>query len=159
MNSTDIELPNQKPPKIARVFKSVIGTCSFPFLNGKMAHFINGKYLTDNKQEIQWLEDEVNSEPPHPHIFIDPNEIEININADPLEAIKKKAIAEYLAAQAKSQNNATADPNRNMGDSTNGKGGEGTGIANSQTNASVAAGSTSGGMSPNGARITTVVRK
>lgn len=109
---------------IKKVFKSRIDSCKYIFSNGKEANFIGGKYLTDLESEIAALEFEIKSG--HPHIYIDTAEKEIDTEQmDPIEQIKKKAIAEYIAAQK-----AAVNPDNNMGSTEQGKL---TGISNSRS--------------------------
>lgn len=99
-----------------RIFKS-----SLPFVNyvtraGKQLVFMGGKFMTSVEAEIKELEEEVAGG--HPHIYIDPKEKEVDEKlADPMAALKDKIIKDYLAEQAA----ATLDPDRNMGESTQGK--------------------------------------
>lgn len=85
-------------PVVKNLFFSTFPSCSYVFRNGKPAHFIGGKYSTAIESEIKELEEEIAAG--HPHLYI--NEQQRTISAadeDPIEQIKKKAIAEYLAAQ------------------------------------------------------------
>lgn len=82
-----------------RVFKSTIPSVNYIFGNGKSAIFVNGVFRTDIEAEIQSLEYEVAQH--HPHIYIDEKEREIDSALiDPMNAMKAKIIAEYLANQA-----------------------------------------------------------
>ena len=117
---------------IKKVFKCRIPSCKYLFSNGKEANFIGGKYLTDLDIEISQLENEIKSG--HPHIYVDAAEKEVDTEQmDPIEQIKKKAIAEYLAAQK-----AALDPNNDRGSTEAGKL---QGIANSTTIAPLVDGS------------------
>jgi hypothetical protein len=82
----------------ARVFRSNVMSMRYVFKNGKVAAFLSGKYSTDIAHEIQELDAEVAAH--HPNINTNPEEIIDTI--DPIEALKKKHIEEYLAQQAKS---------------------------------------------------------
>lgn len=81
------------------VFKSHLQDVSFVLGNGKFCHFKNGRYLTENEYEIAALTHEVNMG--HPHIWIDPEEVECEekTKEEELADIKKAAIAEFLASQ------------------------------------------------------------
>lgn len=81
-----------------RIFKSTIPSVNYIFGNGKPAIFVNGVFRTDIASEISALESEVTQH--HPHIYIDPNEREIDSElVDPMNALRAKIIAEYVAAQ------------------------------------------------------------
>lgn len=133
---------------IKKVFKSKIQSCNYVFKSGKQASFIAGKYLTDIDTEIEELEAEIKSG--HPHIFIDANEKEVDTEKlDPLEEIKRKAIAEYLEAQKKA-----VDPSNDMGSTD--QSGKLEGIANSSSGAQLATNSNGAGV---GARLANVKSK
>jgi hypothetical protein len=85
--------------KTLQVYKSNINSCKFIFKSGVAAHFVAGRYVTDKKSEIDELDAEV--EQGNPHIFRDKNEMVMDSNStDPLDGLRKKHIAEYLAQQA-----------------------------------------------------------
>lgn len=91
------------------LFKSSLPSCRFIFSNGKVANFVRGQYTTTLENEIKELEAEVAEG--NPHIYIDNSQKTISVEElDPLYAIKKKAIEEYLAQQQKA-----IDPNNDMG--------------------------------------------
>lgn len=91
------------------LFKSSLPSCRFIFSNGKVANFVRGQYTTTLENEIKELEAEVAEG--NPHIYIDNSQKTISVEElDPLYAIKKKAIEEYLAQQQKAVN-----PNNDMG--------------------------------------------
>lgn len=120
---------------IKRVFKCRIPSSKYIFSNGKEANFIGGKYATDVAAEIAALEEDIKLG--HPHIYIDDSEKEIDTEQmDPIEQIKKKAIAEYLAAQS-----AALKPSNDRGTTEQGKL---QGIGNSFSTAMLAVGSDSG---------------
>lgn len=80
------------------VFKSSIPFCRFSFPNGKEAIFMNGEYLTDNYNEIKHLQDEI--EQNHPHIYVDPNKLEVDtVFRDPMDVIRAQVREELLAEQ------------------------------------------------------------
>lgn len=117
------------------VFKSSVPSCTYVFEDGVVAHFIGGKYITNQKKRIDKLNEEV--EAGHPHIYIDPNEVTAK-EEDPanftMEALKAKFFAEFQAqqqAQAANTDLGTSDTKL-------------TNIANSITNAAVLGGSSSG---------------
>jgi hypothetical protein len=79
------------------------------FKNGKAAPFVDGKYATDIESEIEELDEEVAAG--HPTFYIDDKEKELDTNvSDPMEAIRAKVIAEYLANQARAE-----DPTNDRG--------------------------------------------
>lgn len=119
---------------IKKVFKCRIPSSKYLFSNGKEANFIGGKYMTDVEAEISALEGEIKIG--HPHIYVDAAEKEIDTEQmDPIEQIKKKAIAEYLAAQAQA-----VKTTNNMGNTEQGKL---QGIGNSSSTSMLATGSDS----------------
>jgi hypothetical protein len=92
-----------------RLFKSSIKTCNFGFPNGKVANFRFGMYATADEYEIQQLEKEIAAG--HPNIYIDPEAKTLTAEQEnPMLALKKKIIEEYLADQAKFVN-----PENDMG--------------------------------------------
>lgn len=93
---------------IKKVFFSHLKSCVYMFKNGKPAYFINGEYHTDVPVEIDELTAECDQG--NPAYFINPEKKEIDTAADPLEHLKQKVIAEYLAAQA-----AASDPTNDRG--------------------------------------------
>jgi hypothetical protein len=112
---------------------------SYIFRNGKVAHFFGGEFFTDVPAEIAELDAEVAAG--HPNIGIDADKKTVDVSdLDPVAVIKKKAIEEYLAAQAK----ASGDKSRDMGNTEKEK----LNVANSNTIAAAAAGSDSGAVAP-----------
>lgn len=92
------------------LYLSRISSIKYIFVNGKEANFILGQYITDAPEEIQQLDAEVKQG--HPHIYTDPNKKEVDATyLDPVEAIKRKAIADYLAQQR------ALDPSKDAGTS------------------------------------------
>lgn len=119
---------------IKKVFKCRIPSSKYLFSNGKEANFIGGRYMTDVEAEIAALEGEIKLG--HPHIYVDSAEKEVDTEQmDPIEQIKKKAIAEYIAAQTKAINTSN-----DMGNTEQGKL---QGIGNSSSTAMLATGSDS----------------
>jgi hypothetical protein len=98
-----------------RVFKSTIPSINFIFGNGKPAIFQGGVFRTDIPSEISALEYEIAQG--HPHIFIDPNEREVDSELlDPMKALRAKIREEILAEEAEKARLA-ADVTRDMGTS------------------------------------------
>lgn len=107
---------------ILAVFKSHVPNIGYIFKNGKTAPFINGKYITELQTEIDELKAEIGNyinpvindknqvvshdgidvsnnlgagKSNHPHIYIDPDEKEIDTNAPTaLDLIKQEAYAQ-----------------------------------------------------------------
>lgn len=78
--------------------------------NGKRISFIAGSYVTDAQDEIAFLDEQIRLG--LQVIYTKKGQETVTAESlDPLAAIKKKAIDEYLAAQQ-----AQADPDRDMGD-------------------------------------------
>ena len=92
--------------KILNVYHNTLGNCRYTFKGGKDANFLSGMYTTDIATEIEELDLEVASG--HPHIYVDPEKLTIDTTyVDPLLEIKRKAIEEYLAAQAVAMDKTT----------------------------------------------------
>jgi hypothetical protein len=107
--------------------------CRYVFKSGKIAEFIGGLYRTTVKSEIEELQAEIDSG--IGSIWVPPEAPTIDSeDMDPVAVMKKKVIAEYLAQQARAQNNgestSESDPK--------------TGMGNTKNLAAVSAGSTSG---------------
>lgn len=129
MNKKVASNPARAPE--ALVFKNAMSNCQFVFKTGKVANFMQGKYITDLQWEIDELQNEINSG--HPHIYIDDKERTVAV-VEPVEALRARHIAEYLAANA-----AAVDKTNDAGSSEQGK----LTVANSSTVASGMAGSDS----------------
>lgn len=70
---------------------------------------MGGSYITDKQDEIDFLDAEIRSG--HQMIYVkEDQKVLTQEQLDPLAAIKKKAVEEYLAKQAEQ-----ADPGRDMG--------------------------------------------
>lgn len=81
-----------------KLYKSSILSCKIHTTSGKEINFCSGRYATDDDEEIEFLEAQVKAK--HPHIYVDDGELEVDsVKVDPVEAIRKKAIADYIAAQ------------------------------------------------------------
>jgi hypothetical protein len=78
--------------------------------SGKYIYFRDGKYATDEVDEIEELEAAIKAK--HPHIFISKGEEQISAKKmnDPLAEIKEKAIAEYLASQNRDMGTSESKP-------------------------------------------------
>jgi hypothetical protein len=86
---------------ILKLFKSRADTMGYVFKSGKAAHFMQGRYATSDKKEIEELTEEC--EAGHHNFYIDSDEPEIDSNAmDPIavlrEKIRKEELAKILAA-------------------------------------------------------------
>lgn len=94
------------------VYKSSFPSCKVHLPSGKECNFVAGEYATADEKEIEFLASLVASG--HPHIYVDSGKATKTAEiVQPLEAIKKKAIEEYLASQsaeAKPAAAATAIP-------------------------------------------------
>jgi len=75
----------------------------------KRIRFVGGMYVTDKQDEIDFLNAEIKAG--NQMIYVDNNKRTVGEAAlDPLAAIKKKAVEDYLAAIEKAK-----DPNNDMG--------------------------------------------
>lgn len=99
---------------IKKVFKSTSKNVCFTFAHSnKKIQFLQGVYFTDVPQEIAALEHEIQLG--HPMFYIDPDESEIDTEAEAKarQKLKDEAVAEYLASQA-----ALKDTRKDMGTTT-----------------------------------------
>lgn len=90
---------------IKKVFKSYIPSINYVTQRGRTCIFQEGKYLTEVPEEIAELTDVCNSKS-NPHIYIDPNEQEIDTTVqERIRAAAQKAALEEMEkiAQEKSQ--------------------------------------------------------
>ena len=101
---------------IKNKYCSTFPSIKYLFGNGKEAIFVGGVYLTDVPWEIEQLDSEVQQG--HPHIYVDAANLTTDSDgADPLEIIRRKAVADYIAAQK-----VASDPTTYRGTSDNGTG-------------------------------------
>lgn len=106
--------------------------------SGTRIRFVGGVYMTDHPDEIAFLDSEVRAG--NSMIMIKKGQEQIDSDAlDPLAAIKKKAIEEYLAQQA-----LAANPNRDMGNTVQSGAGADLNVATTKTLAPIIVGSKSG---------------
>lgn len=83
---------------IQKLYKSRIPSCQYFFKDGSRADFVSGRFSTDDDEKIEQLDLELVKN--HPHIYVDDNETEVDTEKqDPLEHLRTKFIAEYLASQ------------------------------------------------------------
>lgn len=120
-------------PILKALYLCTLPFCRFSFKDGKEAIFINGQYMTDSREEMYQLEAEIATG--HPHIYVDDSNRTVDVAfRDPVEAIKKQAIEEYLARQK-----AAVDPTNDGGTSAQGA----LNVGNTSNAGVAAAGSTS----------------
>jgi hypothetical protein len=97
------------------IFKSTLPSVNYIFGNGKPAVFQQGRYLTDQEEEVATLQYEIKKG--HPHIFQDPAELTVESDMlDPMVALKAKVREQVLAELAEEAARAI-DPKRDMGTS------------------------------------------
>jgi hypothetical protein len=97
---------------ISKVFKASMPSVNYIFKNGKSAVFVKGRFVTSIASEISEIEEEIKTG--HPHLFIDPTDMEEDSNAaTPVELLKQKMREEILAEMA-----AATDPKNDMGSSS-----------------------------------------
>ncbi len=100
-----MDITKDPAPILKNIYFNTLQNCRYTFKNGKDANFLNGQYVTDIRSEIDELDAEV--EFGHPHIYVDANKRQIDVQfRDPVEAIKRQAIAEFLAQQKEATNKA-----------------------------------------------------
>ena len=95
------------------LFKATLPSINYIFKNGKPAIFIHGRFSTDVPSEVAELKEEIAAR--HPHIYIDPEELEVNSEfIDPIEIMKTKLReelrAEMLLATDKNNDRGTTLP-------------------------------------------------
>lgn len=117
---------SDKQEKMWHQFKSSISSCKFILSNGKNANFVQGVYRTDIESEVAELKREI--EQGHPYISYLGQVSAADL--DPIAVIKRKAIEEYEAQKA-----ATQNPKRDMGNTSDNKS---TLVASAATSAGVA---------------------
>lgn len=89
---------------LKKIFKSTAPTVCYTFqCNHKKIQFMGGNYFTDIKEEIEELEKEVRLG--HPMIYIDPNDCELDTDAEAkrIQKIKEDAVAEFIAKEAENK--------------------------------------------------------
>lgn len=92
-----------------KLYKSRLMSSKVIFTTGKELLFVNGRYPTDDEDEIKFLDAEIRNR--HPHIYIDEKEKQVDSDRlDPLEEIKRRAVEEYLEKQKE-----MSTSNRDMG--------------------------------------------
>lgn len=99
-------------PNIAKVFKNYVPNSKVVTPEGRIILFIGGKHITQIKKDIEYLTDLV--EAGDKYVYIDPNEAEVDTEELTVEGrtakIKREAIAEYLAQQARAaEHNSTSE--------------------------------------------------
>lgn len=107
----------QAPVAEKRLYKSTNKFCNVVTPRGKVLHFRAGMYITADENEIQFLDSAIGANEFNNAIYIDPNARTITAEQEnPLLALKKKFIEEYLQEQA-----AMINPSNDMGNSEQGK--------------------------------------
>lgn len=81
-----------------KLYKSTFPSIQYVMPDGGVVEFVAGRFATAAPKLIAQLDAEIAAG--HPHIFIDKNEKEVDSEAmDPLEVVKRKAVADYIASQ------------------------------------------------------------
>ena len=107
------------------LFKSRAPTMGYVFKSGKSVHFMEGRYATSAKDEIDELTTECNNA--HPNFYIDNNEKVVDSElVDPMAVLVARIRAEERAKLI-----AATNPGRDMGETD--QSGKLEGIANSST--------------------------
>jgi len=100
---------------IHRMFKSTLKSCQYITADGTICGFVAGRFHTGDEKVIKELEQQIAAG--HPHLYVDSAEVEVDTEMlDPIEQIKRKAIADYIAAQ-----NAANRPENDRGNTVQGK--------------------------------------
>ena len=80
--------------------------------SSKRIKFVGGMYVTDKEDEIEFLNAEIKFG--NAMLFVKKDQLTVDSEAlDPLAAVKKRAIEEYLENQKRAM-----DPNRDMGNTS-----------------------------------------
>jgi hypothetical protein len=96
-----------------RLYKSTAKSVNLIMPDGKILHFKFGWFATDDPIVIDWLDRAVARNEFGGNIYIDPNAKTISEDQEnPMKALRKKIIEEYLAEQATHTN-----PANDMGES------------------------------------------
>lgn len=103
-----------------RVYRSTIPSVNVIMPNGKPLIFQNGYFYTDNEQDIAYLDYEIKLG--HPHIYINPDQVEIQSeDLDPVNALKKGVVAkmtrEELVAALQAKEAEAINPANDLGKS------------------------------------------
>ncbi len=96
---THIAQATKQPEKLYHVFYHTIKSCRMVTEFGRSICFVDGKYITDVKEEIDYLQKEMTVG--NLHLSIKPGEEQLTSDQlDPMKVLKAKFIAEYKAEQA-----------------------------------------------------------
>jgi hypothetical protein len=105
----------EKPKESRRVYKSGMKSMQMITPKGHKILFVNGRYITDNADVIEYLDKEIAAG--HPDVRIDSNEMYYDPQVhDPVAALRKKFRDELLAEMAA----VAGNPTRDMGQSVQG---------------------------------------
>jgi hypothetical protein len=119
------------------VFHNTLLHSRFSLKNGKECIFMNGEFATSNVDEIKELLAEISAG--NPHIYLKKEKFMMDKKElDPMEALRRKIIAEHIASQ-----NAIQAGDADYGNSEQGK----LNVASSADVAAAASGSSSGAAS------------
>lgn len=94
------------------LFHSTMPSCRHIFTNGKVGNFVAGEYRTALEGEVAELKQAIKDGSQ----YVSYSGVLTEDQLNPLAAIKRKAVEEYIAAQA-----AQANPKRDMGHTESGK--------------------------------------
>lgn len=125
---------SQEKSTISKIYRSAFPACMLVFPNGKPAHFLNHRFVTDVASEIEFLDAEIARG--NQGLYVDPTDAIIEAPQDLLAGLKAKWEAEFLAKQAAAVagdfDAGTSKPDANLG------------MGNSSGISKLAAGSASG---------------
>lgn len=85
--------------KVFQVYKSSMQSHRVIMPNGKVLHVRKGKYITDNEDEIAFLDAEIKAG----FKYLKKAEPMTSSDLDPMQALRKKLFAEFEAEQAAKQ--------------------------------------------------------
>lgn len=109
---------------ILQIFKSKVSSVSYFFKNGKQAPFINGKFITDIESEIEELMADIGAigsdKSKHPHLYVDPNEKELDTEAPTYEETIRAQERTKVLAEIAATNAAALVPSNNVSTSDSG---------------------------------------
>lgn len=85
---------------IKHLYKCYMPSMNYITAKGRTCSFVEGRYLTDHPDEIKEL-DLMVSEKSNPHIFIDPNEVEVDTTLqERIQNAQREVTLQILAEEA-----------------------------------------------------------
>lgn len=86
------------PPKQFHVFHNTLASCKMTTDAGRTMSFVAGKFITDNKEETEYLQRELALN--HPYLYVEAGkEVQTSDELDPMKVLKAKHFAEFQRQQ------------------------------------------------------------